>query len=408
MRILNIKNIIAFVFAWNPKEDRRITAYVSYAIRRSNGEYLKTILIKLGFIAYAELASNCSVLHNPRYVFYPPIDLQPNQAIATIYLGDYDISPSELGPERFNRTLDTCKELACNLKSHIKEIEYIDQDCIYNLEESDKELFGKYVCVVKDDGSEHRSLTTEWNSHHNDYLVPSELTKDASEQLDHLFVDTSLHHTDEKADNNTETNPNENKKIDRVLSYVFLVMNLVPFECKIYVICDGTGDGESLGTLKQSPFHDGDLLFLDADKVPLFSFTPKADSPTKLHNHGTVHVIRFMKDVATKFIKFAQQSSYITARKVKNVPELVEGCHVYTAHPLTAYITYHNPEKRKVSTLDVDKIAKNISQAIVAVENDQSCALFVKDPINGNEYTLNITGFDNDGRLLANVVRIMK
>lgn len=198
MRILNIKNIIAFVFAWIPKKDRRITVYVSYASRKPNGEYLKTILIKLGFIAYVEPEYNCSmVLHKPRYVFYPPVDLQPDHAIATIYLGDYDISPSELGPERFNRTLDTCKELACNLKSHINEIEYIDWDCAYNLEDSDKELFGKYVCVVKDDGSEHNSLTTEWNSHHHNYLVPSELTKDASDQRE-LFVDTSLHHTDGK------------------------------------------------------------------------------------------------------------------------------------------------------------------------------------------------------------------
>lgn len=55
-----------------------------------------------------------------------------------------------------------------------------------------------------------------------------------------------------------------------------------------------------------------------------------------------------------------------------------------------------------------EEIAKNIARAIVAVENDHSCALFVKDPINGNEYTLNITGFDNDGRLLANVVKITK
>ncbi len=55
-----------------------------------------------------------------------------------------------------------------------------------------------------------------------------------------------------------------------------------------------------------------------------------------------------------------------------------------------------------------EEIAKNIAQSIVAVENDQSCALFVKDPINGNEYTLNITGFDDDGRLLANVVKQQK
>lgn len=247
MRILNIKNIIAFVFAWNPKEDERITAYVSYAVRRPDGKYLKTILIKLGFIVYAKLASSCAmILNRPRYVFYPPIDLQSNRGMATIYLGDYDMSPSELGPERLDRTLDTCKELACNLKLHIREIEYIDWDCIYSLEESDKELFGKYVYIVKDDKSERGSLTTEWNSHHHDYLVPSELTKDASEQQN-LFA---------------------------------------------------------------------------------------------------------------------------------------------------------------------DNIAKDITQAIVVAANDLGdvggCALFVRDPINGNEYTLNITGFDDDGRLLANVVKITK
>lgn len=210
MKILNIKNIIAFVFAWNPKdEDEKFTVYVSYAIRDPNGKYKKTILIKLGFIGYVTAKSICTMItYKSRYVFYPPIDLQPNQGIATIYLCDHDIPPSELGPERLNRTFDTCKELTCNLKSHIDEIEYIDWDCAYSLEEGDKELSGKYVCVVKDDGSERRTLITEWNSNQHEYLVPSELTKDASEQRD-LFIDTSLHHTDEKVDDDTEINESE-------------------------------------------------------------------------------------------------------------------------------------------------------------------------------------------------------
>lgn len=227
--------------------------------------------------------------------------------------------------------------------------------------------------------------------------------KEAMKQISDKRIDRFI-----KSQKNKNNELNENKKIGHITSYVFLVMNLVPFECKIYVIYDGTGDGESLGTIKPCPTHDGSLIFSDADRNPLFHIIPKVDPPTTFHCHGNTRVIAFMKDVAANFIRLAQQREYITARKVKNVPELVEGCHVYTAHPLTAYITYHNPEKKKVSTFSADKIAKNIAQSIVAVENDQSCALFVKDPINGNEYTLNITGFDDDGRLLANVVKITK
>lgn len=207
-------------------------------------------------------------------------------------------------------------------------------------------------------------------------------------------------------------NPNENKKIGHISSYVFLVMRLVPFECKIYVIYDGTGDGELLGTIQSSPAYDGSLVFSDADRNPLFHIIPKADPPTTLHWHGQTRVIAFMKDVAVNFIRLIQQRECIAARKIKNVPELVEGCHVYTAHPLTAYITYHNPEKKKVSTFSADNIAKDITQAIVVAANDLGdvggCALFVRNPINGNEYTLNITGFDDDGRLLATVVKTTK
>ena len=207
-------------------------------------------------------------------------------------------------------------------------------------------------------------------------------------------------------------NPNENKKIGHISSYVFLVIRLVPFECKIYAIYDGTDDGESLGTIKQSPIDDGCLIFSDADRAPLFHIRPKANPPTPLHWHGQTRIIAFMKDVAANFIRLVQQRECIAARKVKNVPELVEGCHVYTAHPLTAYITYHNPEKKKVPTFSADNIAKDITQAIVVVANDLGsvggCALFVRDPNNGNEYTLNITGFDDDGRLLANVVKTTK
>ncbi|WP_458463101.1 hypothetical protein [Paenibacillus sp.] len=74
--------------------------------------------------------------------------------------------------------------------------------------------------------------------------------------------------------------------------------------------------------------------------------------------------------------------------------------------------TTHSPEKEKrikmMSPFSAANIAKNMTQAMVAIENDQSCALFVRDPINGNEYTLNIAGFDEDGRLLAHVVKMTK
>lgn len=228
----------------------------------------------------------------------------------------------------------------------------------------------------------------------------------SDDQIDKFMGSKQYQPTPKRA---TKNELNKTRKIGSISSYVFLVMNLVPFECEIYIIYDGTGDGELLGTIKPSPIDDGSLIFSDADRDPLFHIRPKAAPPTILHCHGETRVIAFMKDVAANFIWLVQHRECgIAALKVKDVPQLIEGCHVYTAHPLTAYITYHKPEKKKVSTFSVDKIAKNIAQAIVAVENDQSCALFVKDPINGNEYTLNITGFDDDGHLLANVVKIIK
>ena len=50
----------------------------------------------------------------------------------------------------------------------------------------------------------------------------------------------------------------------------------------------------------------------------------------------------------------------------------------------------------------------DIAQAIIATENDQSHTLVVKDPVNGNEYTLNITDVDDEGRLIASVAKIIK
>lgn len=412
----------------------------------------------------------------------------------------------------------------------------------------------------------HVHLTYEYFNYCISDLDPIDVSTDKENKLNEAMKQISDEQIDEfiKSQKNKTINQMKNKKIGHITSYVFLVMNLVPFECKIYVIYDGTGDGELLGTIKPSPTYDGSLVFSDANRAPLFHITPKVDPPTTLHCHGNTQVIAFIKDVAANFIRHVQQRECIAARKVKNVPKLVEGCHVYTAHPLTAYITYHNPEKEKVSTFNNDQcladrtafptkeqkhtkpdiyqafakfikdcsknddivaccnifirtdpnskeytemctmmnhvtniamrdsnniaawqspkfqtlltmrtaelsgkgivnlqngdtveiskskncskchtcinrtgcyiegavaeidgfivskcdryhleanpeeIAKNITQAMVAVENDQSCALFVKDPINGNEYTLNITGFDDDGRLLANVVKTTK